>query len=91
MSELITITIQPFGVLRERFNNKPMQLNINKGSCLADVKTAMVAEFNKQSAQPMADDLLDYCVFADGQQILARDACLHTDTELNILPPVSGG
>ncbi len=80
---MITVTISPFGHMREFFN-EPMKITIADQN-QATLRKTLLKQF------PDAGHIIELCVFSDEKRILCEQEKLEEGAKLFILPPVCGG
>ncbi len=80
---MITITIHPFGHMREFFDTA-LELSIEDGA-QKTLRDALTARF------PDAGHLMELCAFSTNEQILAEHEEIQAGMHISILPPVCGG
>ncbi len=80
---MITITISPFGHMREFFN-EPIKLTL-KNNTQSALRAALLERF------PEAGHIIELCAFSNETRVLAEREVLENDAKLSILPPVCGG
>ena len=85
----MTVTVKLFGAFRQYTTENPVQLNIAVPTTAAKVREELraYADANWQGVPP---GLIDASAISTSSEVL-RDGDQVTETELAILPPVSGG
>lgn len=79
------ITVLTFAAARERFGNSSVELAMPDNSTLADLKKKLKADF------PECVELIRRSAFSVDQQYAIDSTQLTEDSEIAIIPPVSGG
>lgn len=86
----MTITLQLFGAFREHVANGVLLLPLAADSRVADLRQAL--DQHARSHWPgYRPGLLASSAFATASRLLREQDPLPTDTEIAVLPPVSGG
>lgn len=79
------IKVLTFAAARERFGDSSIELELPDNSTLADLKEKLEANF------PDCVELIRRSAFSIDQQYAIDAAKLTADSEIAIIPPVSGG
>ncbi|OGF14390.1 MAG: hypothetical protein A2W00_12885 [Candidatus Eisenbacteria bacterium RBG_16_71_46] len=79
------ITVLFFAQARERAGRPSLALELPDGSRVADARAAIARRY------PALEALWPHLALAVDGVLVSGDATLHTDAELALLPPVSGG
>ena len=80
------ITIHLFANLKEKAGTSSIKLELPDKTTVKELKNLIKRDFPELSTQ-----LNNVVVLADQSQIKLDSDILHSDTELSILPPISGG
>lgn len=80
------IRVQLFGEFRNHHTQDRIEIEIQDGCKVADLRTAL-----QNVLGPTSLDLLASSVFADAEQILNEQSVLQPFSEIAVLPPVCGG
>lgn len=83
---MMIVKIELFGRVRDFFDTNPLILEFAKTASINEVKAKIASLLDNESAK-----LLENCVLANDEDILLGDSIISRDSELMILPPVSGG
>lgn len=86
----INIEVKLFGAFRE-LQEKSYRFDLPCGVHVDEVREALKSAIAKKSPQFAQKNLLDVSALATETAILRNDDVLTQDTQLAILPPISGG
>ncbi len=79
------LTVRLFGSLREEAGAKELQIELPKGSCLADVRELLAARY------PLLERLGERIAASVNLELAEPDCVLTEGDEVAFLPPVAGG
>jgi molybdopterin converting factor subunit 1 len=79
------VNVKLFAILRERAGASELVIHLRPGATVADAVDILTDKF------PDLVSFLPRVAFAVNQSYVKRDAVLHEDDELALIPPVSGG
>lgn len=91
MGNSIRVRVSPFGAFREFSEKEPFIVTVPSGSSITEVRTKLREELIRRFPKFSQQKLLDVSVFADEHSMLRNDHVLSCDTDLVIIPPISGG
>ncbi|MFT5303721.1 MAG: molybdopterin converting factor small subunit [Mariniblastus sp.] len=79
------VKIELFAMARELMGDSAIEVELNDGANVGDLKSALISRF------PQASDLVARSAFSVNHEF-AVDVCeLPADAEIALIPPVSGG
>jgi len=79
------VRLKVFAAAKEIVGEGHVELELAEGSCVADLKTALVRQVQELEA------LVDRSAFAIDQQYASDDDSIPESCEVAMIPPVSGG
>ena len=79
------ITVKLFAILRDRAGVAEFTLELPGGSATSVALESIATRY------PTIRDLLPRAALAINREYVSRNAALHDDDELALIPPVSGG
>lgn len=85
----MTITVKLFGAFRQYATENPVQLELDTTATVGQVREALRA-YAHANWTNFPDKLIDASAISTSAEVL-RDGDTINETELAILPPVSGG
>ncbi|MEM8735230.1 MAG: MoaD/ThiS family protein [Planctomycetota bacterium] len=85
----ISVRILLFAGLAEQHGSRTLELSMPEGSTLGELRSRLKSE--TFGGMNLAEGLLDVSRLAVGQEFQEDDYSLPADSEVAIIPPVSGG
>lgn len=79
------VTVKLFALARELAGRDELELELADGATVADLRRALAAN------QPRLRTLLSHAHFAVDSQYATDATPIHANSELALIPPVSGG
>jgi molybdopterin converting factor subunit 1 len=79
------VRVQLFAVARELAGGRELAVEVPEGATIADIRAAM------QVAAPRLVEVLGHCRFALDNEFANNDSTVSGNSELAVIPPVSGG
>ena len=83
MPSRIQITVRCFAAVRDLFGRDQIDVELDEGSVLADLRTVLLAQQPKLAALPLA--------YAVNRAYAKEDRVLQQGDEVALIPPISGG
>lgn len=77
-------TVLTFGIARELLNGTSVQVALQDGATVSELKRKLVAQYPGMKQ-------LDVCMIAVNSEYAEDDQLLHESDEIALIPPVSGG
>ena len=86
----MTITVKLFGAYRQYATENPLQLDLDATTATAAQVREALRQYAIANWANFPDKLIDASAISTSSEVL-RDTDIVNDTELAVLPPVSGG
>ena len=88
---MITVNIKLYGPFKDMAPTEFISVKLPKGSDIQQLKNSLIETLTPYANDRNLFSLVEASAFAIDNQIIHNTVCIEQDTELSILPPVSGG
>lgn len=85
LDPMIEVRVLFFAMLRERIGKKEVQVILEKGAVVQDLKKILINMY------PFLETMMDHIIFSVNHEFAFDDHTLANEDEVAIFPPVSGG